>query len=145
RLSSLRFADGCSGAFVSLRGLVQTNHHCARTCIQQLSTPARDLIADGFYAREAKDEMKCPGVEIDQLIDISDVTQRVKKATDGKDGEAYNKALNAEQATIARECSGEDHSLRCDVVELYDGAIYDLYKYRRYPDVRLVFAPERAI
>src|SRR5262249_58373747 len=63
RLSSLRVASGCSSAFVSPRGLVQTNHHCARTCIQQLSTAERDFMADGFYAREAKDELKCPDME----------------------------------------------------------------------------------
>src|ERR1044071_286648 len=66
RLSSLRLARGCSGAFVSANGLVQTNHHCARSCVQQLSTPANDLIANGFYAREANDEIKCPDVEGNQ-------------------------------------------------------------------------------
>src|SRR5262245_46985936 len=76
RLSSVRLARGCSGAFVSSQGLVQTNHHCARTCIQQLSTAARDLMANGFHAREAKDELKCPDVEVNQLVEISDVTER---------------------------------------------------------------------
>jgi len=145
RLSSLRFVHGCSGAFVSPRGLVQTNHHCARTCIAQLSTSARDLITNGFYARETTDEIKCPDVEVNQLIDIGDVTDRIRKATGGKDGEAYNKALNAERATAARECSGDDDNIRCEVIELYDGAVYHLYKYRRYQDVRLVFAPEQVI
>ena len=145
RLSSLRLARGCSGAFVSPRGLVQTNHHCARSCIQQLSTPAKDLAADGFYAREQKDEVKCPDVEVDQLVDISDVTERINEATGGKDGQAFAEAMKAERATIARECSGNNDATRCDVVELYHGGIYNLYKYRRYQDVRLVFAPEEAI
>jgi len=145
RPSSLRLARGCSGAFVSAQGLVQTNHHCARACIRQLSTPAKDLGIEGFYARELKDELKCPDVEVNQLIDISDVTERINKATAGKDGQAFADAMKAEQAAIARECSGNDDNLRCDVVELYHGGIYNLYKYRRYQDVRLVFAPEEAI
>src|SRR5215813_12695619 len=145
RLSSLRIAEGCSAAFVSPRGLVQTNHHCARACIQQLSTSAKNLIADGFYAREASDEVRCPDIELNQLIDIRDVTDRISKATAGKDGEAFSKALNAERAVIARECSGNDDNVRCDVVALYNGGTYNLYKYRRYQDVRLVFAPEQAI
>src|SRR3954447_900154 len=85
RLSSLRLARGCSGAFVSPQGLVQTNPHCARSCIQQLSTAAKNFIADGFYAREAKDEVKCPDVEVNQLVAITDVTERINKATAGKD------------------------------------------------------------
>src|SRR5262245_28944250 len=145
RLSSLRLARGCSAAFVSPQGLVQTNHHCARACIQQLSTPQRNLSATGFYARELKDELKCPDVEVNQLTDISDVTERINKATAGKDGAAFAEALKAEQAAIARECSGGDDNIRCDVVTLYHGGIYNLYKYRRYQDVRLVFAPEEAI
>src|SRR5262245_19676743 len=117
RLSSLRLARGCSGAFVSPRGLVQTNHHCARACIQQLSTSARDLSANGFYAREARDEIKCPDVEVNQLVDIGDVTQRISKAAGGKDGQAFAEAMKAERASIARECAGNDDSVRCDVVE----------------------------
>ena len=145
RLSSVRLARGCSGAFVSARGLVQTNHHCARGCIQQLSTAANDLAAKGFYAVEAKDEIKCPDVEINQLVEISDVTERMSKATAGKDGRAFVEAMDAEKAAIAADCSRNDEAIRCDVVELYHGGVYNLYKYRRYQDVRLVFAPEEAI
>jgi hypothetical protein len=145
RLSSVRLAGGCSGGFVSPHGLVQTNHHCARDCIAELSTATRNFIDDGFYAREAKDELKCPDVEVNQLVAITDVTDRIRKATGGKDGAAFAEALKAEKATIAGECSGNDANVRCDVVELYHGGIYDLYKYRRYQDVRLVFAPEESI
>src|SRR5450759_871515 len=84
RLSSVRLAGGCSAAFVSPNGLVQTNHHCARSCIQQLSTATKDFSVTGFYAREIKDEVKCPEIEVNQLIDIRDVTDRVRKSTDGK-------------------------------------------------------------
>jgi hypothetical protein len=144
RLSSLRLARGCSGSFVSPRGLVQTNHHCARECIEQLSTAVSDYIANGFYAREEKDEVKCP-VEFNQLVAITDVTERINRATGGKDGAAFAAAMKAERAAIASECSGHDPNIRCDVVELYKGGVYDLYKYRRYQDVRLVFAPEESI
>jgi hypothetical protein len=147
RLSSVRLTgtSGCSAAFVSPRGLVQTNHHCARRCIQDLSTPQSDLASAGFYAHEEKDEARCPGLEVNQLIDISDVTDRVTKALAGKDGPAFAAALRAERANISSECAGKDDNLRCDVVSLYSGGVYNLYKYRRYQDVRLVFAPEGAI
>jgi len=145
RLSSVRLARGCSASFVSPLGLVQTNHHCAQGCIQQLSTATEDLVDSGFYAKTAADERKCPDVEVNQLTAISDVTARVNAATVGRDGKALIDAKRAIEATIARECSGGDANIRCDVVELYHGGIYNLYRYRRYQDVRLVFAPEAAI
>jgi hypothetical protein len=145
RLSSVRLAQGCSGSFVSTRGLVQTNHHCARACIEELSTAARNMTDVGFYAREEKDEVKCPAVEINQLIEITPVTGRINKAISGKDGAAFATAMTAEKANIEDECAGKDDSIRCDIVELYNGGVYDLYKYRRYQDVRLVFAPEQSI
>jgi hypothetical protein len=145
RLSSVRLARGCSGAFVSPQGLVQTNHHCALGCIGQLSTAGNDLAAKGFYAREQADEVKCPDVEVNQLIDISDVTERISNAIAGKEGTAFSEAMRAERAAITRECSGNDENIRCNVVDLYHGGLYKLYKYRRYQDVRLVFAPEEVI
>jgi hypothetical protein len=145
RLSSVRLAEGCSGSFVSARGLVQSNHHCARECIGQLSTATNDRTALGFYAREEKDEIKCPTVEVNQLIAITPVTDRVNKATSGKTGADFAKALKAAIANIEGECAGKDENVRCDVVTLYNGGVYDLYKYRRYQDVRLVFAPEDSI
>jgi peptidase S46-like protein len=145
RLSSIRLAEGCSASFVSPRGLVQTNHHCARDCVEQLSTADNDMVASGFYAREQTDEVKCPTVEANQLVDIIPVTDRISNATSGKDGAEFAAALKAERASIEQECAGQDDSIRCDVVELYNGGVYDLYKYRRYQDVRLVFAPEESI
>jgi hypothetical protein len=145
RLSSVRLAEGCSAAFVSPAGLVQTNHHCARTCIQQRSSAAHNYIADGFYAKEMKDELKCPTVEANQLVAITDVTARIRNATAGKESEAFGAALKAEEALIESECAGNDAALRCDVVDLYNGGVFNLYKYRRYQDVRLVFAPEDSI
>jgi hypothetical protein len=146
RLSSIRLARGCSASLVSKEGLVMTNHHCAHSCIEQLSTATRDFVQTGFYAKEAKDEVKCPDMEANQLVQISDVTARVKAAIAGKDGKAYSDALRAIEADIAKECvGGNGETARCDVVDLYHGGIYNLYKYRRYQDLRLVFAPEFAI
>lgn len=144
--SALRLAGGCSGSFVSADGLVLTNHHCVRECVQQLSSAQKNYVADGFYAREQKDEVLCPTIELNRLDRISDVTARVKQATSGLAGAAFSKALKAEQSKIEAECVGQDQErTRCDVVELYHGGVYDLYQYHRFQDARLVFAPEEAI
>jgi hypothetical protein len=115
RLSSVRLARGCSASFVSPLGLVQTNHHCARDCIAQLSTRTDDLVEAGFYAKTAQDERKCPDVEVNQLTAISDVTARVNAATAGRDGEARIDAKRAVEATIARECSAAQFVAGCSV------------------------------
>ncbi len=146
RRAALRLAGGCSGSFVSPNGLVLTNHHCVNSCVQQLSTAQKDFIKSGFYAKEEKDEIKCPEIELNRLDEISDVTTRVKAATDGKTGEAYSKAEKAVKSELEKECAGNDSAgTRCDVVNLYHGGIYDVYKYHRFQDVRLVFAPELAM
>jgi hypothetical protein len=144
RLSSARLAGGCSASFVSPNGMVMTNHHCARGCIDQLSTAEKDYIANGFYAKTAADELKCPAMEVNQLTEITDVTQRLNAATQGLTGKQYNDTLKAEMSKIEKECATNDQ-VRCDVVTLYQGGRYNLYKYRRFQDVRLVFAPEHAI
>ena len=144
RLSSARLAAGCSASFVSANGLVMTNHHCARGCIEQLSTAQKDYIAHGFYAKTAADELKCPAMEVNQLTSITDVTERLNTATQGLTGKQYNDTLKAEMSKIEKECATSDQ-VRCDVVTLYQGGKYNLYKYRRFQDVRLVFAPEHAI
>jgi len=144
RLSSARLAQGCSGSFVSPGGLVMTNHHCVEACVEELSTAERDYKASGFYAKTAADEVKCPVLEVNQLVEISDVTARLKKATAGLEGQAFQDARKAETGKIEAECQSTP-ALRCSVVSLYHGGVYSLYKYRRYQDVRLVFAPEFAI
>jgi hypothetical protein len=152
RLSSARLAQGCSASFVSADGLVMTNHHCAHGCIEQLSTADKDLVKNGYTARTVADELKCPEMEVNQLVAITDVTERVRKATaglqDNKDVQKYNEVEKAELSRIEKECAtgGEaSEQIRCDVVSLYRGGVYNLYKYQRYQDVRLVFAPELAI
>ena len=141
RLSSARLAGGCSASFVSESGLIMTNHHCAHSCIQQLSTKDKDFVASGFYAKAPTDEVKCPEIEINQLVEIKDVTERIQAATKGLSDEKYNDAIKVAQAAVEKECSTSD-KVRCDVVSLYHGGLYNLYKYKRYQDVRLVFAPE---
>jgi Peptidase S46 len=143
RLSAARLAGGCSGSFVSPNGLVMTNHHCAARCIEQLSTAKKDYVASGFYAKSEKDEVKCPEIEINQLVSIADVTDRVVGATKGLAGARFNEANKAEQSKIEKECAKSDDQ-RCDVVTLYRGGRYHLYKYQRHQDVRLAFAPEFA-
>jgi hypothetical protein len=145
RLSSVRLAGGCSGSFVSADGLVMTNHHCAHTCIEQLSTKDKDFVKEGFYAKAQPEEVKCPEIELNQLVQISDVTARVSSAIEGLSGEKFAKAQKGAMSRIEKECAGGDAKVRCDVVTLYHGGRYDLYKYRRFQDVRLVFAPEFAI
>src|ERR1700674_2510020 len=145
RLSSVRLAGGCSGSFVSPEGLVMTNHHCAHSCIEQLSTKEKDFVKSGFYARAPGDEVKCPEIELNQLLQITDVTDRVTTATQGKQGQEFATAQKAALAGIEKSCANGDDKVRCDVVPLYHGGVYSLYKYRRFQDVRLVFAAEFAI
>lgn len=144
RLSSLRIAGGCSASFISPQGLVMTNHHCVVDCVEQLSTPQQNFQENGYSAKTPAEEKKCPDFELDQLVEIRDVTKDVQDATAGKTGDEANKALHAKEAELQQSC-GSDKSVRCDVVSLYHGGVYDLYRYKRYNDVRLVFAPEFSV
>ena len=141
RLSSVRFNVG-SGSFVSADGLTFTNHHVAADCIQQLSTKGKDYLKSGFYARTQAEEFKCPDLELDQLVDIEDVTAKVKSAvkpgmSTAEAGQAQRSAMSA----LEKDCATAT-GLRCDVITFYSGEVYNLYKYKKYTDVRLVFAPE---
>jgi hypothetical protein len=144
QLSAARIAGGCSASFVSPTGLVMTNHHCARGCIEELSTAKVDLIAHGFYAQTQARERRCPAMEINTLLEIADVTQQVNQATQGLEGERFRDAQKAVFARLESQCT-TGPEVRCNVVTLYQGGRYELYKYRRYQDVRLVFAPEHDI
>ena len=143
RTGSLRLtgSTGCSASFISPNGLIMTNHHCAVGCVASLSTAAVDYVNSGFYAKTRTAEVKCPGLEADQLLTISNVTREYLVATEGKSGKAYTDATRAENAKLQKACVS-DPTMRCDVVSLYQGGVYDLYIYRRYRDVRLAFAPE---
>jgi len=144
--ASARIAGGCSASFVSRDGLVMTNHHCAAACVSQLSSAKKNFIADGFLARGRGEEVRCPEIEINRLEQISDVTGQVKGAVAGLDGEAFKLAKNAVEAKLSSACVGaERETTRCDVVDLYHGGRYHLYRYRRFQDVHLVWVPEQAI
>ncbi|HET9155350.1 MAG TPA: S46 family peptidase, partial [Myxococcaceae bacterium] len=143
RLASARTRH-CSAGFVSPSGLVITNNHCASECAGDLSTSGRDLVKDGFVARNGEDELRCPREHVDQLVEITDVTERIGKATRGKTGEALAAAVSAETGAIQKACQ-VDARTYCQVVSLYRGGLYHLYRYRRWSDVRLVFLPEYAI
>ena len=145
RLASVRFNDGGSGSFVSPHGLALTNHHVAFGQLQKVSTPQKDYAKDGFFAKTQAEEMQCPDLELNLLESTEDVTARVQAAAKPgmKDAEAL-KARQAEIAKIQRE-SLKATGLRSEVVPLYNGGEYSLYRYKKYTDIRLVFAPEQQI
>ena len=141
RLASVRFMDGGSGSFVSPDGLVITNHHVGLGCIQNLSSAENDYVKNGFYEPAREKEPACPGYEVNVLTGIEDVTAKVhgavKPAMSDKDAREARKAAITK---IENDCNASS-GLRCDVVTLYQGGEYHLYRYKKYTDVRLVFAP----
>lgn len=145
RLSSVRFNDGGSGSFVSPSGLVLTNHHVALGQLQKVSSPGKDYVKEGFYAKTQAEEMRCPDLELNVLISMKDVTERVQGVV--KKGMSDKEALEArkaERAKIEKE-SLDSTGLRSDVISFYQGGEYWLYRYKKYTDIRLVFAPEQQI
>jgi len=140
RLSSARAPNG-SSSFVSPDGLIFTNHHIAQGCIHDLSTGGKDYMKNGFYAATRADEAKCPGVEFVVLEGIEDVTAKVNAAAkQGMSSAEVGKAQREVMSALEKDCSID--GMRCDVVTLYSGALYHLYKYKTYSDIRLVMAPE---
>ena len=143
--SSVRFNSGGSGSFVSSNGLTITNHHVGLDTLQKISTEKNNYVRDGFYAKTQKDEVKAADLELNVLESIEDVTARVTGAVQpSMSPEEAAKAKANAIAQIEKE-SKEKTGLRSDVVTLYQGGIYHLYRYKRYDDVRLVFAPEEQI
>jgi len=142
RLSCVRLNDGGSGSFVSPHGLLLTNHHVARGQLQKSSTAEHDYVKNGFYAATPDQEMKSPDLEVNVLISMEDVTQKVLAALKGaKTPEEEFAKRKAVIADMERE-SLQKTGLRSDVVTLYQGGEYWLYRYKKYTDVRIVFAPE---
>ncbi len=143
RLSSVRLGGG-SGSFVSANGLVLTNHHIAMSCLQSLSTEANDLVKNGFHARTRAEERTCPGMELRRLESTEDVSERVRAAVKSTDNAKANAERNVAIAALEDACK-ERTGLRCEMVTLYRGAAYHLYRYIVWNDIRLVFAPEARI
>jgi len=141
--ASVRFNSGGSGSFVSPNGLVITNHHVGADTLQKMGSVEHNYLRDGFYAKTQADEIKSTDLELNVLISIEDVTPRVTSAL--KPGMTSDQASNARNAAIAaiEKESKDKTGLRSDVVTLYQGGAYHLYQYKRYDDVRLVFAPEQ--
>ncbi|MGC1449969.1 MAG: S46 family peptidase [Candidatus Sulfotelmatobacter sp.] len=142
RLSSVRFNNGGSGSFVSPDGLTFTNHHVGAGCVQQLSTQGHDYIKTGFYAKTQAEEAKCPNLELNQLVGIEDASDKVNAGVKpGMSAAEAGQAQRAAMSEVEKDCSTST-GLRCDIVTFYSGQVYNLYKYKKYTDVRLVFAPE---
>ena len=143
--ASVRFNSGGSGSFVSANGLVITNHHVGADTLQKVSDPQHNYLKDGFYTKTQADEIKSTDLELNVLMSIEDVTARVNEAVkQGMTNAQASSARNSVIATIEKE-SKDKTGLRSDVVTLYQGGAYHLYRYKRYDDVRLVFAPEQQI
>ncbi len=142
RLASVRYGGGCSASFVSPDGLVITNNHCARGCIDAVSTDESDYLNDGFYAPTRAEELVCPNLFLDQLIEIEDITTELRSVAE--------EGMTDAEITAARDARGEELSgaceeatgLQCQVVSLFHGGQYKLYKFQRYNTVKLVFTPE---
>lgn len=141
--SCVRFNNGGSGGFISEDGLVVTNHHIGEDSLQKLSKPGHDLVQLGFLARTLAEEPKCPDMELNVLQSIEDVTAQVDGSV--KPGMTMEQAANARRGFMAalEKSESEKTGLRCDVVTLYLGGAYHLYRYKKYTDVRLVMAPEQ--
>ena len=139
--SVARMDSGCSASFVSGNGLVLTNHHCALSCISQNSTSDRNLEIEGFLAAGRDDELSCQTDRISVLMETEEISQQVAAATAGMDDV---EAGDVRRQTLKQAVAGceEDSGLKCESVSLYNGGQHWLYKYKRYDDVRLVFAPE---
>jgi hypothetical protein len=149
RGATVRLEGGCTGSFVSERGLVLTNHHCVAECVSRISTAARDVQSAGFFARQAAEELRCPAEQVSVLTRLEEVTERVSAGVGALTGAAANERRKAVLTRLEQECEdgyrrrGDPRS--CEAVALYGGGQYFLYHYKRYEDVRLVFAPESAV
>ncbi|MEO8140148.1 MAG: S46 family peptidase [Gemmatimonadota bacterium] len=146
RLAALRYGNGCTASFVSADGLVMTNHHCARACIESSTKAGEDLLTNGFYAVKREEERACQGLFLDQLQQITDVTDRVSRSASPR---ADAKTAGTQRAKVIKviedECGATEPDAACQVVTMYRGGQYKLYRFHRYKDVRLVFAPEDQI
>lgn len=141
RMSALRFATYCSASFISADGLVMTNHHCGRESVTEVEQKGEELHKNGFLAIKFEDERKVPGLFVDQLVKIIDVTKEIHDAINA--GQTNDEKLKNKENKIKEiEAQNSQPGVKAQVVTLYSGGLYSLYIYKRYDDVRLVFAPE---
>ena len=145
QMSSVRFNSGGSGSFVSSNGLLFTNHHVGAECIYKVSTKEHDYMKDGFQAKAAGDEKACPDLEVNVLLRIESVTAKVNEGVTAATAPADANRIRQANITRLESACNKATGNRCDVVTLYSGGQYDIYEYKKYTDVRLVFAPEEAI
>ncbi|NLG76358.1 MAG: S46 family peptidase, partial [Xanthomonadaceae bacterium] len=148
--SITRHESGCTGSFVSGEGLVLTNHHCVMRCLSELSSEQENFIAQGFNSGNRAGERKCPTEILSVLMEVEDVTSKVNAATAGLPSTRANEVRKQELSKLEAECAERSKKSRvgplaCESVTLYQGGQYFLYKYKRYDDVRMVFAPEHSI
>ncbi|MBL0176038.1 MAG: S46 family peptidase [Ignavibacteria bacterium] len=142
RMAALRFATYCSASFVSADGLVMTNHHCARESVEQVSKEGEGLLEKGFWAPTLADERKVPNLFVDQLVEIRDVTAEINGAMDAQsDDKAKIAARDSVRKLLIAKVPSEG-KLHAEFVTLYNGGKYSIYVFKKYDDVRLVFAPE---
>lgn len=142
--STVRLDGGCTGSFASPEGLVLTNNHCTWACIRHLSTDEKNLSNTGFFAGKQEEELLCPDMRVSVLHETEEITGKIHAVTDGIPEKEANELRKSTLSRLEAECE-ENGILSCESVNLYHGGQYYLYKYRRYDEVRLVFAPELAI
>src|SRR4051812_14127912 len=143
RTATVRLSN-CTASFVSKDGLILTNHHCVEACLPELGSKEKSYVDDGFLAKTRDEEKKCQTQIADVLTGMEDITAKVAKAIEGKDDKASNDARKAALTQFESACEAKE-KLKCEGVTLYQGGQYWLYKYKRYTDVRIVFAPEAGI
>ncbi|MCB9831437.1 MAG: S46 family peptidase [Planctomycetes bacterium] len=142
RLSALRFGGGCSASFVSPKGLIMTNHHCARGDIEKACPPGEDWIRDGYVARKMADEVKLEGLAVKQLVASRDVTAEMNAGIEDGDDDAVVVAKRRDnERKIIADAQAATPGNEAQVTPLYQGGIYMLYQYRVFTDLRLVASP----
>jgi hypothetical protein len=145
----VRLETGCTGTFVSSNGLVLTNHHCVQSCLAENSSAKRDLVAGGFQGAAAEPEVRCQGEQASVLVETQNVTTDMTKALAGVAAADVARTSNQALTKLEEQCEATAKQagapLKCEAVTLYQGGQHWLYKYKRYDDVRLAFAPEASV
>ena len=149
RTATIRLQN-CTASFVSPEGLILTNHHCSESCLDEHSTKDKNLVSEGFLARTREQEVRCGTQIADVLMETENITAKISAATKGLDAKSANEQRKATMTALEQQCEqdskgAQNGPYKCETVDLYQGGQYWLYKYHRYSDVRLVFAPERDI